>query len=166
MNRYLFILAFLLGRAAWAIDGIYLGGELGYVNLSGNTSIYSNALGFDVDLGIKTNPILDINFQFGYSSHSGGAGLTLYHPTASANLHVYQMNDFDLSLGLGPGFYFFKTGAITESDFGLNFGVAGDVVVEEAVHVGIGWQWHKVFGGTIGDNFWDLTMRVGYFFSI
>lgn len=149
----------------FAIDGLYVGGQLGHIGLTGRVQNFSNALGVGADLGVRINSYLDVMGRFGYSSHSGGRGLTLYHPTFSADFHFYEMNDFDLSVGLGPGFYCFKNGDTKENDFGLNFGLNADVVVDEALRLGIGYRWHSIFGANIGDHFWALTMRVGYFFA-
>lgn len=159
------MLGVLFGISAYAIDGWYLGGELGYVDLKGRGSVYSDALGVSAVVGVRANSILDVVARVGYSSHSGAGGLTLIHPTMSGDFHLFQMNDLDFTVGLGPGIYLFTRGATTETNFGLNIGIGGDVVLDESIHLGIGLRWHEIFGGTIGDNFWSIGMRVGVFFE-
>ena len=154
-----------LAPTAQALDGLYLGGEVGHVALTGQKSIdKTNTIGFAIDLGVKVNPVLDLALQFLRSSHSGGAnGLTIYGQTVSADFHFFELNDFDLSFGGGPGFYFFNSGT-SNSFFGLNGGLNLDVVVDDRVRVGLGFRYHAVFGGDSVD-LWTTMMRVGYLFS-
>lgn len=155
----------LLSPPAEALDGLYLGGEVGHVALTGDNALNrNNTIGFAVDLGVKVNPLLDLDLQFLRSSHSGGPnGLTIYAQTIAANFHFFEVNDFDLSFGGGPGFYFYNT-STTNSAFGLNAGLNLDVVVEEQIRVGLGFKYHAVFGNSSVD-LWTTMLRVGYIFS-
>jgi hypothetical protein len=173
MKKLLFSLMLGLGvlmgaaRPAMAVDGVYLGGELGFVGLTDNIGrTNNNGLGFGFNLGLRANPLLDIMAGFQRSTHSGqlaGVGdLTLYSTTLSAAFHFLQVDDFDLSLMGGPGFYFFNTAAGNATKFGLHGGLAGDVVIEDALRVGIAWKYHGVFGTTTGGgSYWTVMMRVG-----
>lgn len=152
-----------------ALDGFYLGGEIGHVALTGKTApTYSNTIGFGVDLGFRANPLLDIMFSSQYSSHSGGAnGLSVYAETLAASFHFLEANDFDCSLGAGPGFYFFNYSGKTDTMFGLNFGPNVDVKAGDNLRLGLGLRYHVVFSKDtdIGDNIWNIMMRVGYTFG-
>lgn len=154
----------LAGGKAQAIEAFYVGGEVGHVGLSGAAATpYSNTIGFAIDLGARVNPMLDLMFQFMRSSHSGAGGLTIYGQTVSADFHFFEMNDFDLSIGGGPGFYFMNSGT-SSSFFGLNGGANIDVIVDDHVRVGLGFKYHGVFGAGSPD-FWTTMMRVGYLFE-
>lgn len=152
-----------------AVEGFYLGGQIGHIGLTGKTSpTYNNTIGFGLDLGFRANPLLDIMFSSQYSSHSGGAdGLSLYAETLAASFHILEANDFDWSLGAGPGFYFFKYAVKTESMFGLNMGTNVDVKAGDNLKLGLGLRYHLVFrkDADVGDNIWTIMMRVGYTFG-
>ncbi len=170
MKIKLLITSLLLACAtAFPLDGLYLGAQLGHVALTGKASpLYSNTIGFAVDLGFRTNAILDVLFSSQYSSHMGGGnGVSVYAETIGANFHVLEANDFDLSLGGGPGFYFFKYALKTETIFGLNTSANIDVKVTEHVRIGLGLRYHIVFtkDQDIGDNLWTVMMRMGYLFG-
>ncbi|MBM4316214.1 MAG: porin family protein [Deltaproteobacteria bacterium] len=167
------IKSLLLALLGWtslgfAVDGLYLGGQIGHVALTGSAATYNNTIGFAADLGFRANPLLDLMFSSQYSSHPGGAnGLSVYTETITAQFHVLEANDFDWSLGAGPGFYFFKYSLKTDTMFGLNFGSYLDVKVGDNLKLGLGIRYHKVFRkeGDLGDNLWTLMMRVGYTFG-
>lgn len=172
MKKILAIALCVVAGSAQAIDGFYLGGQLGHVGLTEPTSrTYSNTIGFGIDLGVRTNPLLDLVFSFQRSGHSGGGpdGLTLYSQTVSADFHFGEFNDFEFSLGAGPGFYFFKTNAVTESKFGVNAGSQIDVLVDEHLRIGLGARYHAVFAGSdpgrTAASYWTVMMRLGYLFS-
>lgn len=165
--RVLLLSLFLLTRSAFALEGIWLGGEAGYVSLGGNAKAYGNALGFGLDLGLQTNPSLDLFFHLQTSSHAGGIdGLRVYSQMLSARWHALQINDFDITLEGGPGFYFFKTAPVTDTNFGLNFGLGGDVRVDDAIRVGIGLRYNAIFGAKTGDSYTQIMMRIAYLFSL
>lgn len=152
----------LLSAPAFALDGFYLGAQVGHVALTG-TPTFSNAIGFGLDLGVPTGSYLDVVAHIQYSSHSGGPGLKLFHPTLAAQVHAFRSADFDVSAEAGPGFYFLSAGT-SETKFGLNFGVNGDVLVEDALRLGVGWRYHSVFNTALIGDFWTVMMRVGYQF--
>lgn len=164
--KLLFVVWCTIALRVAGAEGPYLGGQLGFVGLSGNLKpTFSNHLGFSGDLGVRTSSLMDLVFRFHYSSHDGGGGLQLMSPSLSADLHVGRWMDFDFTLGAGPGFYFFKT-AQTESKFGVHAGAAVDVLVDERLGVGLGTRWNGIFGATsTSDSFWTVMMRVGYWFG-
>lgn len=169
-NQLALVLALVLFTPrAFPIDAFYIGGQVGHVGLTGDAAkTYSNTIGFGVDLGVRTNPLLDLVFQFQRSGHSGGGnGLTLYSQTIAADFHFWEFNDFEFTLGGGPGFYFFATDPKTDTNFGLNVGTNVDVIVDEHVRVGLGWRFHGIFAGTgsLGSSYWTAMMRVGYLFK-
>ncbi len=160
----LVLLAVNLSAPALAVDAFYLGGQIGHVTSPANA--FSNAIGFGVDLGVRTNPLLDLVFQIQHSSHNGGAGLSLNSATVAADFHFWEFNDFEFSLGGGPGFYFMSSGT-SETYFGLHIGSNVDVVVDDHLRVGLGLRYHGVFAGSGNSNgsYWTAMMRVGYLFS-
>lgn len=165
MKKHLLFLSIFLGLAlfgsasAYAVEGVYLGGAVGAVGLPNST-----AIGFRGDLGVRTNALLDVVLHFQASSHA--ASSNLYSPFLSADFHVLDVNDIDVALGGGPGFYFFKTPLNTDTKFGLNFGGLADVKVGEGFRVGVDARYHVVFSsGVSGDNFWTTMLRVGYLFG-
>jgi opacity protein-like surface antigen len=159
----------LWASSVFALDGFYLGGEIGHVALTGKTSpTYNNTIGFAVDLGFRANPLLDILFTSQYSSHSGGGnGLSVYAETLGAHFHLLEANDFDWSVSAGPGFYFFKYLSQTDTMFGLHVGSNIDVKAGDNLKLGLGIRYHKVFrkDSDVGDNLWTIMMRVGYTFG-
>ena len=153
--------------AAFALDGIYLGAQVGDVTLSGNTApLYNSTIGYGLDLGFEESSLIELVLHGQHSNHSGAFGdLSVSDAFISAYLHAIRTGDLDFSLGLGPGFYFFSTQGTSSTNFGLNFGVNGDVCLD-AFRVGLGVNYHSVFGTTIGDNLWTIMMRFGYVFDI
>lgn len=167
---FLAVTAIWLGlgsNQARAVEGIYLGAQVGHVSLTGNTgAAFSNALGFGVDLSFEASHLFNVTTRFQYSTHSGSGGLDLYHPSLSVDFFLARYAEFLVTLGGGPGFYFFNTAAGNESNFGLNVGLEGDVILNESVRVGLGWRYHGVLGGTVGDNFFTIMMRIGFQFEL
>ena len=164
--KLIYSLLLLLGTSAMALDGVYVGGELGQISLTGTTkSVYNNAIGFGLDVGFRINPTLDVMFQSQMSSHSGLApNLKIYSQTLGANLH-FGMSDFDFTLGMGPGFYTYDSG-VSETHFGIHGDVGADVVVSDGMRVGLGLRYHSLLGATGMDDYWSLMMRVGYIFGM
>jgi hypothetical protein len=153
---------------ALALDGIYLGAQVGDVTLSGNNAnLYNSAIGYGLDLGFEESSLIDLVLHGQHSNHSGGTlgDLSVTDATISGYLHIIRTGDIDVSLGLGPGFYFFSTPTLSRTNFGLNFGANGDVCLD-AFRVGIGVNYHAVFGSTVGANLWTIMMRVGYVFDV
>ena len=168
MRKLLVSLAFLgtlviPNAPANAVDAFYVGGQVGHVSSPVDTK--SNAIGFGIDLGVRTNPLLDLVFQAQRSSHSGGTGISLTSTVVSADFHFWEFNDFEFSLGGGPGFYFIGDSASTTSNFGLHVGSNVDVVVDDSVRVGLGLRYHGVFNSGAGRSYWTAMMRIGYLFS-
>jgi len=151
-----------------ALEALYVGGQLGHVALSGDPAgVYSNSLGFGGDIGFRTNSYVDMVISLMTSSHAGPGDLSILAPTLSADVHVGRAYDFDFTLGLGPGFYSFKSGGLSDTKFGLNFGGAVDVLVDDNIRVGLGSRYHLAMGSSgISGNFWTVTMRVGYLFTM
>ena len=69
---------------------------------------------------------------------------------------------------MGPGFYVFKSSSASSTNFGLNFGGAVDLLVDDHFKVGLGTRYMTrcleltAFPG----SFWNVTMRVGYLFDL
>jgi len=164
MKKCFLLFAFLSCTSPlFAIDAVYLGGQVGYVSLTGDPAKnFPNAIGFGADLGLRTNAFVDIVLSFQTSSHSG---LTAYAPFLSADIHLGQLHDFDFIVGAGPGFYFFKTSSGTDSNFGINVGGAIDAVVDDSIRIGLGSRYHAVFNGNRGGSYWTVMMRLGYLFQ-
>ena len=154
---------------AKALDAFYLGGQFGYSKLSGDYSNgISDAIGFGADLGVRTNGIMDVMASFMTSSHSGVQDLTTYRQTLSAEVHLAAPYDFDITVGAGPGIYIFKPGVgNSTTKFGANLGAAVDVVIDEHLRVGMGYRFHGIFGSDANaGSLWQVTMRVGYLFTL
>ncbi len=152
-------------HSALALDGFYVGAEVGSrFSFTGSTNItHGTAIGFGLDLGTRVNPMVDLILQSQMSSHS--KDVTLFSEVISADLHIFSLNDFEVSIGAGPGFYFFKTSLSTETDFGLNGGANIDLNIDDHLRAGISGRYHGVFSPTVGGSLWSIMMRVGYFFS-
>lgn len=152
--------------SAYGLDGLNLGARVGHMGLGSELhSTYDHALGFGLDLGFAVNSVVDVLFQSQMASHSGGVnGLKIYAETLAANMHMFQLNDFDFTAQFGPGFYFYKT-AITDTRFGLNFGLGTDVLAGEHVRVGLDWRYNFVFGSGPSLDYWATMMRVSYLFT-
>jgi hypothetical protein len=150
MKRLIFV--FLFSLPALGIDGLHIGGHIGQVGLTGRTKAapnsHGNAIGYGVELGVKTNAFID--------------ALDLSSLLFSAELALGSASDFGFSLGIGPGFYFFKQGATTETNFGIHGSFGGDLWLSDALRAGIVARWNGVFSGTVGDNYWTIMLRVGY----
>ena len=157
-----FVLLLTLASTSPAVEALVVGGQVGHVGLTGSTG-YGNAIGFGGALGVRVNPILDLVANLQHSSHSGGTnGFSQTVTFLSAGFRFWEINDFELGVDGGPGFYFLKT-ASSDTKFGLHAGVHGDVVVDELIRVGVGWTWHGVFSGT---NYWTAMLRVGLLFGL
>ena len=162
------LMMFVIPSPAHALEALYVGGQVGHVALLGTPGgTFNNALGFGADIGFRTNSYVDIMISLLTSSHASAAGdLGLLAPTLSADFHIGRAYDFDFTLGVGPGFYSYKHLGVSDTKFGLNFGGAVDVIIDEHFRVGLGTKYHLAFGGdVISGNFWTATMRVGYLFT-
>lgn len=162
------VFAVLLGWStpSKAIDSIYIGGKAGFVGLSGTYSnFYNNNLGYGLDLAFRTNGIIDLTLGGQTSSQQG---LNIYAGTLSADVHVGQISDFDFMLGAGPGMYEYTIAAQpNQLKFGLNFGGAVDLVIDDHLRVGVGARYHAVFGGdNFTGSFYNIMARFGYQFDV
>jgi len=135
------------------------------VGLGGRTKAagHNNGIGYGLDLGLRSNSLIDLIFKLSRSKHSNN--LTLSSILVSADVRLGEIADFGFTLGVGPGFYFFDTGALTETDFGIHAGVGADLWMEEVIRIGLEFRWNSLFSGTVGDNYWTLMMRLGYVFE-
>lgn len=175
LHASVLVLGLFFGAShAVAIEGMYVGGELGHFAYTGESrSNFNNTIGFGGNLGFRTSALIDLMLGFQYSSFGVtpstvfGESLTLFSTTATAEFHVGQVYDFDLILGLGPGLYFPASGASSDTKFGINFGGAVDLLVDDNLRVGVGIKAHNVFASTaLFSNYWAITARVGYFFNM
>lgn len=151
---------------AKALEGLYIGGQLGNFALSDSLGkSYKDALGFGGDLGFKTTSMVDLVLSAFYSSHSGPLGGTkIFAPTINAEVHLGRAYDFDFTVGGGPGFYNFSNSLTSETKFGLNFGGAVDFLIDDSFRVGLGTRYHIPFNANT--NIWAVTMRAGYLFTM
>lgn len=165
MNKFLFLIFSTFSVLTYAVDGYYLGLSAGHTAITGKSSGgRSNGLGLNLEASIRANPILDVALNVHYSPHGGG--LTLWGEYISANIHILEANDFDITVGAGPGFYTFKT-ADSETLFGLHGGAAADLMLGDHIRLGLGARFHGVFSGKdTGDNFGTIMARIGYFFPV
>jgi len=161
------LLGVLISPAAQAVDGIYFGGELGHTSLGGAIGrSYTNAIGLAADVGFRVNPLIDLTMRAHYSSHGTGTTMNLLGTTATAEIHFLDWNDFEVSAGAGPGFYFFQQ-TTTESKFGLNFTLQADLLATSAFRVGLGWRGNWILGDAVSSgSFWFMGLRLGYYFEL
>ncbi|MFM8269509.1 MAG: outer membrane beta-barrel protein [Pseudomonadota bacterium] len=170
IRLFLVLLAFPL----YAIEGLYLGLQAGQVQLAGSAKeLNDNAIGFGLDLGIKTQSYLDVMFQSQISSHTGyttaskttpGTNLKIYSQTLGANFH-FGNPDFDFSLGGGPGLYFVNS-VNSNSYFGLHIAGGADVLVSDEIRLGLQARYHFLFQPQKRDDYWSIMARAGYQFNL
>lgn len=149
---------------ARAVDGVYLGGHFGQVVLGGGASTtFRNAVGFGGDVGVRVNPVLDVILRGQVSNHPvqlTGTNLSLAAVTLSPEFRFLEISDFEVSAGIGPGFYFFNS-STSANLFGVQGGVNGDVAIN-GLRLGLGWRYHAVLGtGPREGSYWTLMARVG-----
>lgn len=166
MIRVFLPLIFLITSTTFALDAVYLGAQVGQLGLTGSSQASSgNALGYGLDIGLRTGLLWDLTFSSQMSSHTGGTqSLKLYSQTLAMNLHA-DFGEFDISAGMGPGFYTFSR-STSNTYFGLHFDAAGDVAVSDHLRTGLGFRYHALFGETGADDLWSVMMRFGYIFDI
>jgi hypothetical protein len=167
MNKFIFVLIFfglLAGPAsrAFALEGGYIQGQAGYAGLTGDAaSTYNStdAVGLGLDLGLNVNSFVDAVISLSYSNH---AGLSLFAPFITADIHVLQVYDFDVTIGGGPGFYLSSVSNQFDEKFGVHGGAAIDVHVTDSVKMGIGGMYHAIFSSDQNiSNFYTVMMRFG-----
>ena len=156
---------------ASALEGFFLGAQLGHFSFTGESrGNFGNAIGFGVDLGFRTNGGVDLILGGQYSRHSTigiipGDCDVLAVPL-TAEFHLGRAADFDFTIGAGPGFYYVDAGGANTAKFGINFGGAVDLLVDDNLKVGLGAKAHNIFSPTAAfSNYWTVTMRIGYLFS-
>lgn len=167
LRQLLFSVAVVLfavsAKPARALEGLYIGGQVGNVALG--SPISRSSLGFGGDLGFKTTSQVDLVVSLLHASFTGSTSLLA--PFLSAELHAGHAYDFDFTIGAGPGFYNFSVGPFSETKFGLQFGGAVDFVLDDHFRVGLGTRYHVPFGSsTVSSNIWTVTMRAGYLFTM
>jgi len=153
------------GSPALAIDGVYVGAEVGAIGGASSDALgnqwLDTQIGYGGDLGVGVNNLFDVMARVMHSSHNSGT-LSLTSTTLAADFHVLDMGDFVVSLGAGPGFYFLSGSGLSTTKFGLNYGGEVDVVLSQLVHLGVGGRFHQVFSG---NDYWAATMRIGFMFN-
>lgn len=164
----------LLSAPLFAIEGLYLGVQGGQVQLLGSTNdLHDNAIGFGVDIGIRTQSYLDVMFQSQMSSHTGytspakttkGTDLKIYSQTLGANVH-FGTSDFDFTLGGGPGAYIMNS-TTSNTYFGLHLAGGADVVVSDQIRLGLQGRYHFLFKQELKDDYWSIMARIGYQFEV
>lgn len=165
-NKLILALALLLPTTAFPLESVYLGGQFGQVFLGGGAAAsHANALGYGVDLGFRTNPVLDVVLRTQLSSHTGSGGLSLWANTLSADFLVTNFYDIELFIGAGPGFYQFAS-TTTASRFGLHAETHADLMVSDSFKVGLGFRYHAIFDpGPKEGSFFTILMRAGFTFG-
>lgn len=148
-------LSLLAAAPAWAVDGVYLGAEVGAV---GGSNGLDTQIGYGGDVGAIVNNLLEVDARVLHSSHVNG-NYSLTSTTLAADFRIFDMGDFVVGIGAGPGFYFSSALGQSTTKFGLNYGGEVDVILSETVHLGVGGRYHQVFSG---NDYWQATMRVGF----
>jgi hypothetical protein len=165
MKKTLFTLAFLVCSKGFPLESIFLGAQFGQVLLTNGASSFTNSLGYGLDLGFRTNPVLDVTLRSQLSSHSGGNGLTLWSNTLSADYLVGTFYDIEVFLGGGPGVYQFASSPSTVL-FGLHAEAYGDLIVNDSFKVGLGGRFHGILNTAASTgSYWTIMMRAGFSFG-
>ena len=174
MKNLLFVLILSSFTPLFAIDGLYLGVQAGQIQLSGNTKeLYDDAIGFGVDIGIRTQSYLDVMFQSQMSTHTGytspakitkATDLKIYSQTLGANIHFGTI-DFDFTLGGGPGVYSISSDT-SRTYFGLHISGGADVIVSDQIRLGLQARYHFLFDQHAADDYWSVMARFGYQFEL
>src|SRR5260370_133188 len=107
------LMVFVVSPRAVALDALYLGGQVGYESNPPN----ADAIGFGVDVGLRSSAVVDLMLGFQTGTHGS---LTNYRGTLSAEVHLGRAYDFDFTIGAGPGFYSFSSTGLNSTKFGLN----------------------------------------------
>ncbi len=156
-HKLLVLLGLVVPAAAFPLESVYVGAQVGQVTLSNST--YTNSLGFGADLGFRTNPVLMVALRSQISMHS--PSMTLWSNTLSADVLIGNVYDIEFFLGGGPGFYNFS-GAGHSLKFGLHGEFFGDLMVNDSIRVGLGFRYHGVFNPAVDEgNYWTVMARAG-----
>lgn len=162
MKKFLFVF-WMFSVPLRAFEGITFNGQIGEGLPLSNPSNYSGGIAFGGQIGLLTNYRLEMMLDFLTSTHSGTvATVTQYSGTISADVHLLRNNDFELTGGIGPGLYIFRSGTLSETDFGIHFGGWGDAWVDEKIRVGLGIRYHNIFTSAIGTSYWCVLARLGF----
>ena len=161
----LFAVCLFLEPQALAIEAWIAGGQLGASGVQTGTGLpsFGGGIGFGVDLGLKNNPAVDVTLSIQRAADSGGVGLT--SGLVTADLHILEYNDFEISFGAGPGLYMFGQTSGTQTNFGLQLGPNVDVIIHESIRIGIAAREHFLFTTAGVGGLWGFTMRVAYLFG-
>jgi len=172
--KKIFFLLFLFVTPLFAIEGFYLGVQGGQVQLLGKTrDLHDGAIGFGLDIGLRTQSYLDVMFQSQMSTHAGYTNsakttkandLKIYSQTLGANIH-FGTTDFDFTLGGGPGAYIINS-ASSHTYFGLHLAGGADVVVSDKIRLGLQTRYHFLFKQELHDDYWSIMARIGYQFEV
>lgn len=165
---------FLLVSPLFGIEGFYIGAQGGQVQLLGNTKdLHDNAIGFGLDIGLRTQSYLDVMFQSQISTHTGYTStaktiqtqsLKIYSQTLGANIH-FGTTDFDFTLGGGPGAYILNS-VSSNTYFGLHLAGGADVIVSDKIRLGLQTRYHFLFKQELRDDYWSIMARIGYQFEV
>jgi hypothetical protein len=157
----------LFPTSAFPLESLFIGGQFGQVLLTGGAKTsFTDSLGFGVDLGFRTNPVLDLTLRSQLSSHTGGSGLSLWSNTLSADYLVGNFYDIEVFVGGGPGLYQFASTPSTLL-FGLHAELYGDLIVSDSFKIGLGGRFHGILNNsaTTG-SYWTIMMRAGCTFGL
>lgn len=152
---------------AQALDGFYLGAEVGAVGPLGSSAGYNSAFGGGIDLGFFANPIVELRLRGLYASMGGTApapSVRLLAGTLSGEFHVLDISDIELVLGAGPGFYSFDNGT-GESLFGIQGGLELVMKLDEGIRIGFGFRLHAPLSAKIGSTLFTALVGIGYQFG-
>lgn len=154
-------------REARALDGTYLGVQVGAVGPLGSTAAYNSSFGGGLEVGFFANPIVELRLRGLYANMGGAAGgpsVRLLAGTVSGEFHLIDISDIELVLGAGPGFYNFNNGA-SESVFGLQGGLELVMKLDEGVRIGFGFRVHAPISATVGSTLFTALVSLGYQFG-
>lgn len=170
MMKKLMAIVLLAVSPLFAIEGLYFGAQAGQVQLRGETqTFHDNAIGFGIDIGIRTQSYLDVMFQSQLSTHDGytsaskttkSNSLKIYSQTLAANVH-FGNTDFDFTLGGGPGAYIMSAQQ-TNTYFGLHLDGGSDIIISDQFRVGLQGRYHFLFKQELRDDYWSIMARIGY----
>ncbi len=173
MKKILILLLSILAIPGFAlirevVPQLYIGGRAGNVALTGAAaSNYKSAVGYALDLAMM-DFIRDIDFYYSWqtSPHGGPENLTLQAHNASVEFHPLELNDLDVTLGIGPGFYSFKLTSGTQSRLGLQLGTTAALILSDRIYLGVTSRYHLVSGSPVSGNLWTFMARIGYSFPV
>ncbi len=163
----------LVGSQSWGFliehtRKLYIGARAGNVSMTGNAAKdYANGIGYGLDLGLK-EPIRNVDFFYTWqlSPHSGLGGLNLQVHSVSAEFHPLELNDLDVTLGIGSGLYLYQMEMGSQMRFGINLGASAALIISNSVHLGVASRFHAASRSPVPGNFFTMMVRLGYSFHI